>query len=65
MRLTDFWERMETRFGQAYADSVARDQVIGRLGNRTVHEALAAGESAKDVWRAVCEHFEIPVKDRH
>ena len=44
---------------------VARDQVIGRLGNRTVHEALAAGESAKDVWRAVCEHFEIPVKDRH
>ena len=56
---------METRFGKSYADSVARDQVIGRLGNRTVHEALTAGESAKDVWRAVCEHFEIPVKDRH
>jgi DUF3046 family protein len=65
MRLTEFWERMQTRFGPAYADSVARDQVIGRLGNRTIHEALAAGESAKDVWRAVCEHFEIPVKDRH
>jgi hypothetical protein len=65
VRLTEFWERMETRFGAAYADSVARDQVIGRLGNRTVHEALAAGESAKDVWRAVCEHFEIPLKDRH
>ncbi len=56
---------METRFGKVYADSVARDQVIGRLGSRTVHEALAAGESAKDVWRAVCEHFEIPLKDRH
>ena len=65
VRLTEFWERMETRFGKSYADSVARDQVIGRLGNRTVHEALTAGESAKDVWRAVCEHFEIPVKDRH
>lgn len=65
MRLTEFWERMETRFGKTYADSVARDQVIGRLGNRTVHEALTAGESAKDVWRAVCEHFEIPVKERH
>ena len=64
-KLTEFWERMETRFGKAYADSVARDQVIGRLGNRTVHEALASGQSAKDVWRAVCEHFEIPVKDRH
>ena len=56
---------MQTRFGVAYADSVARDQVISRLGNRTVHEALAQGESAKDVWRAVCEHFEVPVKDRH
>jgi hypothetical protein len=65
VRLTEFWERMETRFGAAYADSVARDQVIGRLGNRTVHEALVAGESAKDVWGAVCEHFEIPLKDRH
>jgi hypothetical protein len=65
VRLTEFWERMELRFGAAYADSVARDQVIGRLGNRTVHQALAEGESAKDVWRAVCEHFEIPVSERH
>jgi hypothetical protein len=53
VRLTEFWERMQTRFGPAYADSVARDQVIGRLGNRTVHEALAAGEAGKGVWCAV------------
>ena len=65
MRLTEFWERMETRFGAVYADSVARDQVISKLGDRTVQQALADGESAKDVWRAVCEHFEIPVPDRH
>ena len=65
MRLTEFWERMETRFGAAYADSVARDQVIGRLGDRTIYQAFEAGESAKDVWRAVCEHFEIPVPERH
>jgi len=65
VRLTEFWERMQARFGAGYADSVARDQVIRRLGNRTVHQALAEGESARDVWRAVCEHFEIPIKDRH
>jgi hypothetical protein len=65
VRLTDFWERMTARFGPAYADSVARDQFIGALGNRTVHEALAAGEQPKDVWRAVCEHFDIPAGDRH
>ena len=65
MRLTDFWDRMATQFGAAYADSVARDQVIGRLGNRTVHEALEAGEDPRDVWRAVCEHFEVPLARRH
>lgn len=56
---------MESRFGPAYATSVARDQVIGRLGNRTATEALEAGEDVRAVWLAVCEHFDIPVADRH
>ena len=65
MRLTEFWERMETRFGRAYADSVARDQVIGELGNRTARQALADGADVREVWLAVCEHFDVPVPDRH
>lgn len=65
MRLTEFWERMHARFGASYADSVARDQVIAGLGNRTIYQALEQGESAKTVWRAVCQHFDIPVPDRH
>jgi DUF3046 family protein len=65
VRLTDFWGRMEARFGTAYAHSVARDQVIPRLGERTVEQALAGGDDVKDVWLAVCEHFEIPVRERH
>lgn len=65
MRQTEFWERMRGHFGPAYADSVARDQVISRLGNRTVREALEAGEDVRSVWLAVCEHFEIPVARRH
>lgn len=65
MRQTEFWERMRAQFGPAYADSVARDQVISRLGNRTVREALNAGEDVRSVWLAVCEHFEIPVAQRH
>lgn len=64
MRLTDFWQRMERRFGPAYADSVARDQVVPQLGGRTVHEALAAGWETKDIWLAVCEHWEIPARER-
>jgi hypothetical protein len=65
VRLTDFWHRMEAQFGEQYADSVARDQVIGRLDNRSVREALEAGEDPKRVWQAVCEHFEIPIGRRH
>lgn len=65
MRLTDFWERMTEQFGAAYAESVARDQVIRELGDRSVHEALAAGEDPKRIWRAVCEHFDVPVARRH
>lgn len=61
MRLTDFWERMENRFGARYAESVARDQVLRQLDGQTVVQALEAGWSAKSVWRAVCEAFEIPV----
>ena len=64
MRLTDFWWRMEKRFGPAYADSVARDQVLPQLDGRTVHQALEQGEHAKDVWRAVCDYWEIPARER-
>lgn len=64
MRLTEFWERMETRFGARYAESVARDQVLRQLDGLTVVQALAGGWSAKSVWRAVCEAFEVPLKER-
>ena len=53
VRLTEFWARMEKLFGTSYADSYARDQVLATLGGRTVHQALAEGADAKDVWRGV------------
>jgi hypothetical protein len=51
---------MEERFGAVYAGSFAADMVLSTLGSRTVEQALAQGESAKDVWRAVCAHLETP-----
>jgi len=59
MRLTEFWRRMEERFGVVYAHSLAADYRLPVLGS-TVDEALAAGVEAKDVWRAVCAEFEMP-----
>jgi hypothetical protein len=60
VRLTVFWERMRAQFGEAYADSVAKDHVLGGLGGRTVNQALADGEDAKVVWRAVSDDFRVP-----
>jgi Protein of unknown function (DUF3046) len=64
VRLTTFWDRMRAQFGDAYADSVARDYVLAGLGGRTVSQALADGEDAKVVWRAVCEAFKVPERLR-
>jgi len=64
VRLTLFWERMNTQFGAVYADSVAKDYVFSNLGGRTITQALAEGEDAKTVWRAVCETFQVPERLR-
>jgi hypothetical protein len=64
VRLTEFWGRMEKRFGAAFAHSYAADMVIAELGSRTVEQALAQGEDAKSVWRAVCEATKAPASER-
>jgi Protein of unknown function (DUF3046) len=60
VRLTMFWDLMRAEFGEAYAESVAKDYVLSGLGGRTVNKALADGEDAKIVWRAVCDTFNVP-----
>jgi Protein of unknown function (DUF3046) len=60
VRLSEFWQRMSDQFGEAYAPSVAKDHVLATLGGRTVERALADGEDAKVVWRAVCAEFDVP-----
>lgn len=55
---------MEAALGPAYARTWARQQVMADLGDRTVLEALDAGEAPKTVWRAVWERLELPDRDR-
>lgn len=50
---------MEARFGADYARSFAADYRLTALG-ATVDEALARGDEAKAVWRAVCDEVEVP-----
>jgi hypothetical protein len=63
VRLTDFWNRMETRFGAVYARSLAADYRLPLLG-ATVNDALEQGVEAKQIWRAVCAEFEVPTSLR-
>ncbi len=64
MRHTEFWDRMEQALGPAYARSWAQQHVLGDLGERTVEESLAQGESPKAVWRAVWAALELPARER-
>src|SRR5262245_19685690 len=64
VRYTDFWERMEQHLGVTYARSYAHDQVLSQLRGRTVEQALADGDDAKDVWRAVVDALQRPARFR-
>jgi hypothetical protein len=64
MRITVFRRLMAQEFGDVRADMLARDHVFSSLGNRTVDEALEAGVSTKEIWRAVCDAFEVPPERR-
>lgn len=64
MRHTEFWVRMEQALGSGYARSWAEQHVISELGSRTVAEALAAGESPKQVWEAVWRTLDLPLRDK-
>jgi len=60
VRLTQFRELMETEFGALRAAAVSRDHVFAQLGGRTVEEALEHGIDPREVWKAVCEEYDVP-----
>lgn len=64
MRLTYFRELMDDEFGPVRAASVARDHVFAEFGGLTVDEALEKGYEPRDVWRAVCQAYDVPAARR-
>lgn len=64
MRITAFRKLMADEFGEVRADMLARDHVFSALDGRTVDQALDAGLSAKEIWRAVCDVFEVSPERR-
>ncbi|SES13833.1 Protein of unknown function [Pedococcus cremeus] len=64
MRLSHFWSLMNDEFGESYAGSLARDHVIGALGNRTALQALEEGDPPRAVWLALCDDMDVPESRR-
>jgi hypothetical protein len=64
VRLQEFWSRLDEQFGPMRAHSVARDHVFSELGGRTAIDAIDAGVPVRRVWLAICEVYEVPVKER-
>lgn len=60
VRLTYFRELMDGEFGPARAAALARDHVFAQLGDRTVEKALEFGFDPREVWKAVCEVYDVP-----
>ena len=60
MRISDFWRLMDDEFGVAYAHSLARDHVLGALGNRTPTQALESGIPPRETWLALCADMDVP-----
>ena len=64
MRLSDFWRLVEEEFGAAHGRSLALDQVLLALGDRTPVQALEAGAEPKEVWLALCDAMDVPEERR-
>lgn len=55
---------MADEFGPVRAGSLSRDHVFAELGGRTVEQAIEVGVDPREVWRVVCETFEVPRQRR-
>jgi Protein of unknown function (DUF3046) len=63
VRITHFRSLMADEFGPRAA-ALSRDHVFADLGGRTVQEALDAGIEPREIWRAVCEAYDVPANRR-
>jgi hypothetical protein len=64
MRHTEFWARMERALGPGYYEVWADQYVMSELGGLTARQALDAGFSPKEVWRAVHHALGLPPSER-
>jgi hypothetical protein len=60
VRLSEFRLAISDEFGDAYGSVISRDLVLEEVGGRTADQAIAAGESVRAVWLALCKAMDVP-----
>ena len=60
MRNREFWQLVDEVFGASYGRTLAADQVLSALGERTVDEAIEDGIEPRVVWHALCDAMDVP-----
>jgi len=64
VRNREFWQLVDEVFGPRYGRTLAADQVIGDLDDRTATEAIEAGVEPRTVWHALCDAMDVPDEQR-
>jgi hypothetical protein len=60
VRYREFWELVDEVFGDAYGRTLASDQVLTALENRTAAQAIDDGVEPRIVWHALCDALDVP-----
>ena len=63
-RARELWARLDTHLGRGYSRVWSAEHSLAELDSRTVDQALAAGLSAKEIWRAVWTALDLPARER-
>ena len=64
MKRSEFAQLAEHVFGPALAATYTRELVLEGAGFRTAEQAMAEGESVRQVWTALCDELEVPESRR-
>ena len=60
MRNREFWQLVDEVVGASYGRTLAADQVLSALGDRTVEQAIEDGVEPRVVWHALCDAMDVP-----
>lgn len=64
VRYKEFWDLVDEVFGRAYGRTLAQDQVLAQLEDRTAAQCLDDGVEPRLVWHVLCDALEVPTQQR-